>query len=572
MELNVPGIIDAALPRNKGSRNVGVIANNLNGPNHNDPGFLSDDYPRSPPKLYITSEEDEFDLETIEAWKKEGFNVEYLPRGAGGKEYKLKLDGLRKVGLGPCETFGIVAFGEAASACLEHFHILDNNPDFKLSLLVAYYPTRIPDPNYRYPGGVQVLVHLAGTEVSVIKQSQMIGIQGKKRLTRRKFNRGLGAGGTLGKWAWPAFCYPDADAGFAERDLDEFDKVSADLAWSRSLGAAKRAFRWGVDGAAQAIMEENLDGKFYSCDEKKLMSTYVDHKEPTSTYMPTLTGGIGAEELQKFYSQFFIHDNPPSLELTLISRTSSADHVVDELHVLFKHTQEMPWILPGVPPTNRRVEIMIVSVVTLRGGKLYQERIYWDQASVLVQTGLLNPEMVPKKAKRLGVERLPIVGKQPARRVIEGGYDDGEGEADNELIPDFWDEDEDDEEEEEEEDEEEGEEEDYEEEGEKEAQHEEPVEQGKQEQSTEAKAPVESAQGVEAEEGGDQDEFDDAGDGQYEDDEDSEEVEEPQTPESPTNPGAKQLEAGIGKMDLKGKHTASDVSNHATVEDAEESG
>lgn len=180
------------------------------------------------------------------------------------------------------------------------------------------------------------------------------------------------------------------------------------------------------------------------------MSTYTTHKTPRVTYVPTLTGGIGAEELEKFYSQFFIDNNPPSLQLTLISRTSGSDRVVDELHVQFKHTQGMPWILPGIPPTNRTVEVIVVSIVTLRAGKLYQEHIYWDQATVLVQTGLLNPNLVPPKAKKRGVERLPVVGRHAARRILEGGYDDEEGEADNDLIPEFWDESEEEEDEDEE--------------------------------------------------------------------------------------------------------------------------
>ncbi|KAI0124982.1 hypothetical protein BJ170DRAFT_635906 [Xylariales sp. AK1849] len=452
MNINVPGFIEAAIPKDKlGNRNVGIIANNMDGPNHNDPRFLSDEFPKNPPKLYVTSEEDEFDVETVEQWQDEGFNVEYLPLGDGDKEYKLKLDGLRKQGLGPCETFGIVAYGEAASVCLEHFHILDNNPDFKLGLLVAYYPTRIPDPNLRFPGGVQVLVHLTGDEIKVLKQSQMVGIQGKKRMTRKRIDNGVGTGSTL-KMGFPAYSY-DADSGFAEHDLDEFEKVSADLAWSRSLAAARRAFRWEFN--LQGVVEENSQHKFYTKNEEKLVSTYATKQAPNVTYMPTLTGAIGTEELEKFYGDYFIHSNPTSLELTLISRTSSADRVVDELHVAFKHTQDMPWILPGVPATNKRVEIMVVSIVTLRGGKLYHERVYWDQASVLVQVGLLNPNFIPKKARERGVEKLPVVGRRAARRVIEGGYDDTEGEADNELIPEFWDEDEDDEDDEDDEEEEE---------------------------------------------------------------------------------------------------------------------
>lgn len=165
------------------------------------------------------------------------------------------------------------------------------------------------------------------------------------------------------------------------------------------------------------------------------MSNYTTHKAPHVTYVPTLTGGVGTEELQQFYSQFFIDSNPESTKLTLLSRTVGADRVVDELHVAFKHTSEMPWILPGVPPTNKKVEVIVVSIVTLRGGKLYHEHVYWDQASVLVQTGLLDPKLVPDKAKSRGVARLPVVGKDAARRVLGTDLnDEEEGEADNDLI------------------------------------------------------------------------------------------------------------------------------------------
>lgn len=105
MEINIPGIVNAAMP-NRGNRNIGIISSN--GLNHNDPGFLSSDFPQSPPKLYITSEDEEFDLSTIKEWRDEGFNVEYVPMGAGGKEYRMKLDSMSRTNLGPCETYGIV--------------------------------------------------------------------------------------------------------------------------------------------------------------------------------------------------------------------------------------------------------------------------------------------------------------------------------------------------------------------------------------------------------------------------------------------------------------------------------
>ncbi|KAI0110647.1 NTF2-like protein [Hypoxylon sp. NC0597] len=438
MEIDLPRIVDAVMP-NRGNRNIGIISSSM-GPNHNDPGFLSSDFPQSPPKLYVTAESDEFDMLTLRGWKDEGFDVKYIPMGDGGNEYRVKLESLGRTNLGPCETYGIIAYGDAASFCLEHFHILDNNPEFKLCCLIAYYPTRIPDPRTKFPGGIHVLVHLAsGEEVGIVKQTQMVGIQGKKRTVKSKIDRGMGAGGTL-QMAYPSYTY-DATPGFAERDLDEFDRVSAELSWSRSLATARRAFRRDVD--LERVLEQNVDGKFYTRHLQQTMSTYSTHKSPHVTHVPTLTGGIGTEELRRFYSEFFIDRNPPSMKLTLLSRTVGADRVVDELHIAFKHTQEMPWILPGVPPTNKRVEVLVVSIVTLRGGKLYHEHVYWDQASVLVQVGLLDPSVVPKKASDNGVKRLPVIGKRAARGVLSG-YDEGdEGEATNELI-DEWDDDVDD--------------------------------------------------------------------------------------------------------------------------------
>jgi hypothetical protein len=172
------------------------------------------------------------------------------------------------------------------------------------------------------------------------------------------------------------------------------------------------------------------------------MSNFSATRQPHVTYLPTLTGGIGAGELQQFYADYFLAANPPSTKLTLLSRTIGADRVVDELHLTFKHTQEMPWILPSVPPTSKRVEIALVSIVTLRGGKLCHEHVYWDQASVLVQVGLLDPHLVPESFGGDGLKKLPVVGRTAARRLLRG-FEDEDGEADNELIPGWYDDDDD---------------------------------------------------------------------------------------------------------------------------------
>jgi carboxymethylenebutenolidase len=129
---------------------------------------------------------------------------------------------------------------------------------------------------------------------------------------------------------------------------------------------------------------------------------YVNH-------VPVLTGGSGKAALRDFYGQDFIPCMPPDFAITSISRTVGVDSLVDEMLTTFTHSVEMPWMLPGVAPTNRRVEIAIVAIVHFRDGKLAHEHIYWDQASVLKQIGLLTDPA------------LPIFGVETARKLIELG-------------------------------------------------------------------------------------------------------------------------------------------------------
>ena len=127
---------------------------------------------------------------------------------------------------------------------------------------------------------------------------------------------------------------------------------------------------------------------------------YVNH-------VPVLTGGVGRDELREFYSKRFIPQMPPDTEMTPVSRTIGEDQVVDEMVFKFTHTIQMDWMLPGVAPTGKRVEVPLVAIVRFREGKLAHEHIYWDQASVLVQIGLLDPE------------KLPVVGVESARKVLD---------------------------------------------------------------------------------------------------------------------------------------------------------
>jgi carboxymethylenebutenolidase len=98
---------------------------------------------------------------------------------------------------------------------------------------------------------------------------------------------------------------------------------------------------------------------------------------------------------------------PPDMEMTPVSRTIGTDQLVDEMVIKFTHSIEMDWMLPGIPPTGRRVEVPLVVIVRFRDGKLAHEHIYWDQASVLVQLGLLDSE------------KLPVSGAESARKVLD---------------------------------------------------------------------------------------------------------------------------------------------------------
>jgi carboxymethylenebutenolidase len=153
------------------------------------------------------------------------------------------------------------------------------------------------------------------------------------------------------------------------------------------------------------LWEEHTNHEFVTRDTDSTLATMVD--DAYVNHVPVLTGGLGKAALHGFYSRDFIPSMPPDTALTPVSRTIGEDQLVDEMIFSFTHSQEMPWMLPGVPPTHRRVEVPLVVIVRFRDGKLAHEHIYWDQASVLKQIGLLNdPE-------------LPVFGAETARKVLD---------------------------------------------------------------------------------------------------------------------------------------------------------
>jgi carboxymethylenebutenolidase len=154
-----------------------------------------------------------------------------------------------------------------------------------------------------------------------------------------------------------------------------------------------------------ALWEEHCRHEFETRDVDATMATMID--QPYVNHVPTMTGGVARDELKRFYKYHFIGENPPDIQLIPISRTIGSDQLVDEMLFTFTHTREIDWLAPGVPPTGRRVEIPLVAIVRFVGGKVAHEHIYWDQASVLVQMGVLDPT------------GLPVAGVETARKVAD---------------------------------------------------------------------------------------------------------------------------------------------------------
>lgn len=142
-----------------------------------------------------------------------------------------------------------------------------------------------------------------------------------------------------------------------------------------------------------ALWQQHTDHEFVNRDTEATLATMVE--DAYVNHVPVMTGGRGKDALRSFYSQDFIPCMPPDTALTPVSRTVGETQLVDEMIFSFTHTEEMPWMLPGVAPTHRRVEIPLVVIVRFRDGKLAHEHIYWDQASVLKQIGLLTDPALP---------------------------------------------------------------------------------------------------------------------------------------------------------------------------------
>ena len=155
------------------------------------------------------------------------------------------------------------------------------------------------------------------------------------------------------------------------------------------------------------VWEAHLRCEFADRDAASTVATMSD--DNYVNHVPVMTGGRGRDEMLTFYGRHFIPKMPADTRLTPVCRTVGQERVIDEMIFAFTHDIVMDWMLPGVAPTGRWVEVPLVVVVQLRAAQVVCERIYWDQASVLVQLGLLDPS------------HLPVAGAETTRKVLDPG-------------------------------------------------------------------------------------------------------------------------------------------------------
>ena len=202
--------------------------------------------------------------------------------------------------------------------------------------------------------------------------------------------------------------YPEQDHAFGRSGGQHYDANAAELAHLRTLEFFVRHLAGeGFANAQKSLSEkwdEHVKYEFATRDTEDTLKTMV--ADAYVNHVPVMTGGVGHEQLREFYSKRFIPQMPPDTSMTPVSRTIGTDRVVDEMVFEFTHTIEMDWMLPGVAPTNKHVKVPLIVVVHFREGKLAHEHIYWDQASVLAQLGLID------------AVKLPVAGVETAEKVL----------------------------------------------------------------------------------------------------------------------------------------------------------
>jgi carboxymethylenebutenolidase len=151
------------------------------------------------------------------------------------------------------------------------------------------------------------------------------------------------------------------------------------------------------------VWEAHTASEFELRKADAAMATMTDH--PVLIHVPVNTGATGREAVRKFYAEIFIPQTPKDAKLELLTRSVGQGRIIDEFILRLTHTVRMDWFAPGVEPTHRRLAVPHVAVIAFENGLIASEHIYWDQATVLVQMGLLQGN-------------LPVMGADQGNRLL----------------------------------------------------------------------------------------------------------------------------------------------------------
>ncbi|KAG6850161.1 hypothetical protein H0H93_000288 [Arthromyces matolae] len=186
--------------------------------------------------------------------------------------------------------------------------------------------------------------------------------------------------------------------------VSAYDPGNAALAHSRSLVFLRKSLG-GPTFDLEAIWEEHTYFEFVDRSVAKTMGTMVVciFTSRSISYVVTHVSNT----------------NPPDAAMQGVSRTVGPDRVVGEPSVLKNSNAVVDWLLPGVPPTGKKLVIPMMAVVNIRGDRLYNEHIWWDQATALRQAGILPTHLAyptPEGTKSL---RLPVAGAESAAMLVD---------------------------------------------------------------------------------------------------------------------------------------------------------
>jgi len=137
-----------------------------------------------------------------------------------------------------------------------------------------------------------------------------------------------------------------------------------------------------------ATWQQHTYAEFVLKDADAALATMAEN--PYVFMISSGTARVGRAAVREFYANHFLPQIPPDLEITSLSQTFGDNRLVEEMVMRFTDSIEMDWILPGLQTTGRTAEFVLAGVIQFEGGKVAHEHLYWDQATLLSQMGVLD--------------------------------------------------------------------------------------------------------------------------------------------------------------------------------------